>query len=322
MRYPVRFAAVVLALLTLTTASLPLRAAASFHTETASFAIAFAGETSAYRELSAFVMPGTPLSIEAVGGPAGDYVLSAEQGDTMRRGSRAWRWRAPATPGLYTITVKGPGDKKDAIALHAFVMVPATAVHDGVLNGYRIGAYPPARRGPLYEPPPGFVEVTRENAKTRVSPHFRLQQFVCKEDGSDRYPKYLVLQPRLPLKLEAILERVNQLGFVSDTLHVMSGYRTPYYNHAIGDVPYSMHQWGSAADIYVDPAGTGRMEDLNGDHRVDLGDARYLYEQIERMLSLKPYERFQGGMGFYPATPAHPPFVHVDVRGTKARWRG
>ena len=27
--------------------------------------------------------------------------------------------------------------------------------------------------------------------------------------------------------------------------------------------------------------------------------------------------RFQGGMGFYPATSAHPPFVHVDVRGTR-----
>jgi len=24
----------------------------------------------------------------------------------------------------------------------------------------------------------------------------------------------------------------------------MSGFRTPYYNHAIGDVKYSMHQWG------------------------------------------------------------------------------
>jgi hypothetical protein len=27
-------------------------------------------------------------------------------------------------------------------------------------------------------------------------------------------------------------------------------------------------------------------------------------------------------MGFYPGTAAHPPFVHVDVRGTRARWQG
>ena len=86
-----------------------------------------------------------------------------------------------------------------------------------------------------------------------MSPHFRLKQFLCKEDTSKDFPKYVVLKERLPLKLEAILERVNAMGFKTDTLHVMSAYRTPYYNHAIGDVKYSMHQWGSAADIYVDP---------------------------------------------------------------------
>ena len=79
-----------------------------------------------------------------------------------------------------------------------------------------------------------------------------------------------MLKERLPLKLEAVLERVNALGFKADTLHVMSAYRTPYYNHAIGDVKYSMHQWGSAADIYIDPHKKNRMEDLNRDGRVDI----------------------------------------------------
>jgi uncharacterized protein YcbK (DUF882 family) len=27
-----------------------------------------------------------------------------------------------------------------------------------------------------------------------------------------------------------------------------------------------------------------------------------------------------GGVGIYAATGAHGPFVHVDVRGVKARW--
>ncbi len=43
------------------------------------------------------------------------------------------------------------------------------------------------------------------------------------------------------------------MGFAVDTLHVMSAFRTPFYNRAIGDVEYSAHQWGSAADVYVDP---------------------------------------------------------------------
>jgi hypothetical protein len=64
------------------------------------------------------------------------------------------------------------------------------------------------------------------------------------------------------------------------------------------------------------------MIDLNGDGVVDRGDAKFLYDEIERMLATPPYQKLQGGMGFYGATSAHPPFVHVDVRGTRARWQG
>ena len=53
-------------------------------------------------------------------------------------------WTAPERPGTYLITFEGPG-KKDAIAVHAFVMVPATEVKDGLLNGYRIGDIPRRR---------------------------------------------------------------------------------------------------------------------------------------------------------------------------------
>jgi uncharacterized protein YcbK (DUF882 family) len=102
----------------------------------------------------------------------------------------------------------------------------------------------------------------------------------------------------------------------------MSGYRTPFYNHAIGDVLYSMHQWGSAADVFVDTRKKGVMDDLTKDGRIDIQDSKSLYDAVERMLARPGFERFQGGMGYYPATSAHPPFVHVDVRGTKARWKG
>jgi Peptidase M15 len=202
-------------------------------------------------------------------------------------------------------------------------MVPATAVKDGVLNGYRIGQYPAKPlNGAVYRPPAGFVEVTKKNEDTKVSPHFRLKQFLCKQGPPDQFPKYLVLHERLPLKLEAALQLANSLGFDADTLYVMSGYRTPFYNHAIGDVLYSMHQWGSAADVFVDTHKKGVMDDLTRDGHVDLQDSKFLYDAIERMLAQPGFQRFQGGMGYYPATAAHPPFVHVDVRGTKARWKG
>jgi hypothetical protein len=306
------------------TASAPPDRPSKFDTHAAEFAIAFSGERAAYRDLSTFVLPGATVSIEAVDGPPGDYTLTALAGTVTATSPRAWHWQAPAAAGSYEIKVDGPSTKHDAITLHAFVMVPATAGRNGSLNGYTIGQYPakPLKGNPIYQRPAGFVEVTKDNEGTKLSPHFRLKQFVCKEDTTRRYPKYLVLKERLVLKLEAILERVNALGYHADTLHVMSAYRTPYYNRAIGDVLYSMHQWGSAADIFIDKDDKGAMDDLNGDGKIDVGDSRLLFDTIEQMLGESAYSGFQGGMGWYPGTSAHPPFVHVDVRGTKARWKG
>jgi Peptidase M15 len=294
-----------------------------FDTKTVSFALTFHDEVSAYRDTTVVVMPGGRVVITAVGGPPGDYAASTTAGTLVQLASHQWRWTAPDRPGTYLLTVEGPG-KQDAIAVHAFVMVPATKVKDGLLNGYRIGTYPaePLKGNPSYLAPTGFIEVTKENRETRLSPHFTLAQFLCKEDTTNSFPKYVLVKERLPLKLEAILEHVNAMGFEIDTLHVMSAFRTPYYNHAIGDVQYSLHQWGSAADIYIDPQKAGRMADLSRDGRIDMQDSKVLYDEIERMLVVKELARFQGGMGFYPATAAHPPFVHVDVRGTPARWKG
>jgi hypothetical protein len=297
----------------------------TFDPNTAGFAIVFHGERSAYRDTSVVVMPGEAVIFDAAG-PAGDYTLKTDHGTAVQQSARQFRWTAPDRPGTYELTFKGPGKKEahDDIVVHAFVMVPATNVKNGFLNGYRIGEYPstPLKGNPIYRRPSGFIEVTKENQDTKVSPHFTLKQFLCKEDTTRAFPKYVVLKERLPLKLEAVLERVNQLGVKVETLNVMSAYRTPYYNHAIGDVKYSMHQWGSAADIYVDPQKKNRMEDLTGDGKVDIQDAKFLYDEIERMLSTKEHRGLQGGMGYYPATSAHPPFVHVDVRGTAARWKG
>ena len=114
------------------------RADQRFDTKAASFAIAFHDETSAYRDSSVVLMPGGSVVFNAIGGPPGDYAASTKDGTLVQQGARRWVWTAPQRPGTYLITIEGPG-KKDAIAVHAFVMVPATEVKDGVLNGYRIG---------------------------------------------------------------------------------------------------------------------------------------------------------------------------------------
>ena len=93
----------------------------------------------------------------------------------------------------------------------------------------------------------------------------------------------------------------------------MSGYRTPAYNRALGNVPYSRHEWGSAADIFIDEDHDGRMDDLNGDGRSDYRDAELIYNLFQTA-------GVEGGMGKYRRTEGHGPFVHDDVRDRRARW--
>lgn len=151
-----------------------------------------------------------------------------------------------------------------------------------------------------------------------VSPHFRPGQFPAK--GPDRWPRYLVLQERLLLKLELLVERGRERGLPDDGWQVLSGYRSPRYNRSIGQPVYSRHQYGDAADVYADTDGNGRMDDLDGDGRVDLGDADVLYQIVDRMDAAPNLSRLFGGLGKYVGTSTHGPFLHLDARGHPARW--
>lgn len=199
-------------------------------------------------------------------------------------------------------------------------MQPAGKVVNGKLNGYTIGEYPPAFKGlESYKAPKGFIELTPELEELAVSPHFKLGQFACKQESS--YPKYLVLHPRLLEKLELLLQEVHQHGIRADSFVIMSGYRTPFYNRAIKNVTNSRHIFGGAADIYIDvnPA-DGVMDDLNRNGKVNEKDAAFLYRIADKLILNINREDLSGGVGNYSATPAHGPFVHVDVRGKRARW--
>lgn len=146
-----------------------------------------------------------------------------------------------------------------------------------------------------------------------------MKEFLTHQESG--YPKYLLLDEQLILALETLGRHLGPLEVDADAIHVMSGYRTPFYNHAIGNVDYSLHQWGRAADIFVDKDDNNLMDDLNDDHTIDRADAQYLYELLNK-LSKTPEGRLIGGLGFYSATASHGPFVHVDIRTRQARWQG
>jgi hypothetical protein len=272
-----------------------------------------------YTSGAIYAMPHEKVAL-AVNAPATRlFSLGAPQGALTATGPNRWVWEAPGDKGRYPIEVKNPAGRK-VMDFSVFVMVPATAVQNGFLNGFEIGHYPVTtfKDNQAYAPPRGFIEVTRENEDTKISPHFRLQQFLTKQKSG--YPKYLVLDERLIVLLEGLGAALEPLGYNADDIFIMSGYRTPFYNKAIGDTPFSMHQWGRAADIFLDKNHDGMMDDFNKDKAIDRQDAVALANVLEAMAATAEWSPFIGGIGIYGATAAHGPFVHVDTRPWKARW--
>ncbi len=191
------------------------------------------------------------------------------------------------------------------------------------LNGYRLG-YWPAEKGRLrseaYKNPDGFIEVTPENEDTRVSEHFRLRDFVS-HDQKDVWPKYVVLREPLLDKLELVIEDLNDHGVNAEGMRIRSGFRTPAHNFAVrgeGSARDSRHQFGDAADVFIDQEGNGKMSDLNGDGKVNFADVKMILDAVERVEAR--YPELVGGTGLYAYSGRSGPFAHIDVRGTRARW--
>jgi hypothetical protein len=209
-------------------------------------------------------------------------------------------------------------------SFHFITMRPFADKVRGRIGAYRIGSFPSEgrmARSAAYGNPDGFLEVTASNQDTPISENFRLRDFLTKDQASV-WPKYLVLREPLVDKLELVLAELRRMGVPAHRLRVMSGFRTPQYNQlgvgAGGRVQDSRHQYGDAADVYVVNGDRDWMSDLNRDGRVDTRDAKVLAQAAENVERAHP--DLTGGVGIYKATSAHGPFVHIDVRGTKARW--
>lgn len=116
----------------------------------------------------------------------------------------------------------------------------------------------------------------------QLSAHFKVREFAC-GDGSDA----VLVAPRLVMVLETIRAHFGAAVTIS------SGYRTPQYNAKVDGVAHSQHCYGTAADITVK------------------GQKPEAVAAFAR--SIMPD---WGGVGVYDS------FCHIDVRETKADWKG
>lgn len=270
-----------------------------------------------YPEFAIFPLPGTRLPVSAAGG----LTLLGENGEPAAAGSEdLTELVVPQRSGWYQYRLRNNSTGQE-LQLHIYALVPYSELTDvGRIEEYRVGDYPNERLRDqaIYDPPLGFIRVEEAHKNIRVSPNFTVGQFLSKQSGG--YPKYLVLRSALTIKLERILQALNEVGHDAASMHVMSGFRTPFYNRAIGNVQYSRHVWGGAADIYVDVnPKDGIMDDLDRDGLHDKNDAVWLAGFIDAMARDGKFDNL-GGVGIYGSNAAHGPFVHVDVRGYRARW--
>lgn len=121
-----------------------------------------------------------------------------------------------------------------------------------------------------------------KDGNKKLSTNFRVKEFAC-SDGSD--PIFISTD------LVTVLQKIRT--HFGKAVTITSAYRTPTRNKAVGGTAYSQHLYGNAADIKVNGVSPTRVA-----------------EYAEKLLPNK------GGIGIYDT------FTHIDVRNTKARWRG
>lgn len=122
----------------------------------------------------------------------------------------------------------------------------------------------------------------KKDGNKKLSANFRVKEFAC-TDGSD--PIFI------DTELVTVLQKIRT--HFGKSVTISSAYRTPGKNKACGGTLYSQHLYGRAADIKV----KGISPKTVGAY-------------AEKLLKDK------GGIGIYGT------FTHIDVRSTKARWKG
>ncbi len=121
-----------------------------------------------------------------------------------------------------------------------------------------------------------------KDGNKKLSANFRVKEFAC-TDGTD--PIFI------DTELVNVLQKIrNHFG---KSVTITSAYRTPPKNKAVGGTTYSQHLYGLAADIKVKGIAPKTVS-----------------AYAEKLLPKK------GGIGTYST------FTHIDVRATKARWKG
>jgi uncharacterized protein YcbK (DUF882 family) len=131
--------------------------------------------------------------------------------------------------------------------------------------------------------------------------HFKPKEFLYK--GASHARNGLNTDPpkelwRNAVHLARVIDRVR--AEIGKPVKLLSVYRSPGYNKAVGGEKGSLHMKFMAADFTVPNADTGP------------------HAWASVVDGLRDRRMFSGGIGVYPSRG----FVHVDVRGSNVNWTG
>lgn len=231
------------------------------------------------------------------------------------------RLLAPATPGFYRLALLQDGERRLVDGLTLTVLIPFGEKQDGTLRGVRLGTWAAERGGKSARAalPDGFIQVADAALELPISKHLRLGDFLTTPDTpANGMPELAALDPRLLDKLELVMAELQRSlsstgrGSVAPRLLVNSGFRAPSYNRTVrGAARDSRHQYGDAADVRID---------LDGDGRFTQAEARRVAQAVDAVERSHP--ALVGGLGLYTSRRYRSPYVHIDARGSRARWTG
>jgi hypothetical protein len=269
----------------------------------------------------AFALPGQQISypLDVHGDPTELQYAWVRNGDTtlstVPRVLTSDKVYAPAKAGFYRLALLKSGPHREIEGLTLAVLVPFEEKEGAMLRGYRIGTYIAERVAGRQAPPTGFLEITPADVNLPITKHLRVGDFL-NHDQVGVWPSYAAVNPKLLDKLELVIQEIarwhGDKAVADIELDVHSGFRAPEHNQKIRRAARdSQHQYGDAADVAID---------ANGDGKITAIDSRMVGLAVE-IVELK-HPDLVGGLGIYTSGHSSTNYVHIDVRGRRARWRG
>ena len=147
-----------------------------------------------------------------------------------------------------------------------------------------------------------YYKVERNDLNKRIVGKFRIKDFLSKDKNYTKDYQYLLINKKLLYKLLELQNILEEKGYDKYAFIIKRGHRTPNYNNEIGGASRSKHIKGEALDLKI------KDIDKNG-----------YYSDLDKSIVLKIVEKVignDGGIGKYPGSR----IIHIDVRGTRARW--